>query len=196
VEWRRDVMPKNKDSQMKSVHSLTTLAAAAILTGCASMPAPSETEGGLLAFPMHPDNNTGQPYSFYYSFNVYEKDTDIEVTTIDVKMSSGDYVDTYGPLPEGDYYLGTFQTQVNRSDNVRYTFDSKPYPINIPFSIEEDTVTLLNAMMWVQIRVADDTKGWTTSRDIVALTDAVKDEALAELESKNQDLGWSITVQQ
>lgn len=179
---------------MKFARSLSALVALG-LAGCASLPSPTETDGGMLAFPMHPDNNTGQPYSFYYSFGVFEQGTDQEVMDVDVRMSAGDYVDTYGPLPEGDYYLGTFQTKVKREDNMRYQFDDRTFSINVPFSIEEDTVTVLDKMMWVQIRTARDTKGFTTSRDLADLTPEVKEEALAELETKNEELGWSIKVQ-
>ncbi len=179
---------------MTFVRSLSVIVALGV-AGCASLPSPTETNGGILAFPMHPDNNTGRPYSYHYGFKIFEEDTDLEVMEIDVRMSSGDYVDTYGPLPEGDYYLGTFQTKVDRKDNVRYNFDDSIVPIDIPFNIQEDTITVLDTMMWVKIRARADTKGWTTSRDLVNLSPDVEAEALKELESKNEGLGWAIQLQ-
>ncbi|MEX1213670.1 hypothetical protein [Saccharospirillum sp.] len=176
---------------MTLVRSLSATIALGI-AGCASLPSPTETSGGILAFPMHPDNNTGQPYSFHYGFKVFEQETDLEVMEIDVRMSSGDFVDTYGPLPAGDYYLGTFQTKVDRQDNVRYNFNDSIVPIDIPFNIKEDTLTVLDTMMWVQIRAS--TSGWTTNRDLIALSPAVEAEALKELEGKNEGLGWAIQV--
>ena len=176
---------------MPFVRSLTAIVALG-LAGCASLPSPTETSGGMLAFPMHPDNNTGQSFSFYYGFKIFEKASEREVTEVDVRMASGDYVDTYGPLPEGDYYIGTFQTKVNQQDNVRFTFDDTIYPIEIPFTIEEDTVTVLDAMMWVQIRSTTD--GWVTTRELANLTPEVEAEALKELESQNEGLGWAIQL--
>ena len=190
-EPRRDIISEKQGFSMSFVRYLSIIVTLG-LAGCASLPSPTETTGGMLAFPMYPDNNTGQSFSFYYGFKIFEKESELEVMEIDVRMASGDYVDTYGPLPEGEYYIGTFQTKVDQQDNVRFTYDDTIYPMELPFNIEEDTVTVLDAMMWVQIRRTTD--GSITSRELAGLTPDVEAEALKELESQNEGLGWAIQI--
>ncbi|GGX65441.1 hypothetical protein [Saccharospirillum salsuginis] len=179
---------------MKISHSLAALVAVA-LTGCASLPSPSETDGGMLAFPMETKNETSLPFYYVYEYTLYDRDTDAEVDRIQLNPASGVDVRSFGPYPEGDYYLGMQTTRVKESAQVRFSYKPSPREVYIPFSIAEDTITVLNQQMWV-FNESMGAREFRTSNELRDLSSETKEEALASLAKDDESGSWDIRIEE
>lgn len=169
------------------------IAAFLALVGCASLPVPTETDGGLVAFPVEPVNQAGGPFYYFTVFKVFEKGTDKQVDLFQVKPSNGVNVRTFGPLPAGDYYLGEMTTRVTDTPTKRFSYKPSPRAISLPFTVEEDTITMLPTKYWVFKRPGEE-GGFSTSIEVLDLTDDVKALALEALEKQNKDTAWQIKL--
>lgn len=174
---------------LRSIAIATLLA----LAGCASLPVPTETEGGMVAFPVEPINKAGGPFYYFTVFKVFEKGTDKQVDLFQVKPSAGVNVRTFGPLPAGDYYLGEMTTRVTDTPTMRFSYKPRPRTISIPFTVEEDTITMLPKKYWVFKRPGEE-GGSSTSTEVLDLTDDVKALALEALNKQDKDSAWQIKL--
>lgn len=160
-----------------------------LLTGCTSLPSPSETSGGMLAFPM--EVRGAGTFYYVYEFAVFEHDTDIEVDRIQLSPANGVYVRAFGPFEPGAYYLGVQTTRVKASPSMSFQYKPNPREIYIPFAIEEDTITVLNTKLVVHKRPRSG-GGFTTSNRRRALTEDIQAEAIAELREMDEAGLWQI----
>lgn len=178
---------------MKFVHFLTA-AVTVSLAGCASIPAPSETDGGMLAFPMETKNETSFPFYYVYEFTLYERETDAEMDRIQLNPAAGVNVRHFGPYPEGDYYLGKRTTRVKDSAQIRFTYKPSPQEVYIPFTIVEDTITVLNKQMWV-FNESMGAREFRTSNELRDLSPEIEKEALNALAEKDASGNWNIRIE-
>lgn len=166
-----------------------------LLTGCANnFPVPDETEGGYLAFPMEIIDETKTPFHFVYSFKVFDRETNEEVDTFVMNPANGTYVRSFGPMPTGNYYLGEKTTYAKQSANVRLQFKPNPRTVYFPFTIHEDTISVLNQQLWVYKRFQEDGRGNTTSTQVVGLTSETRDNALEQLAQQDESGRWIIEI--
>ncbi|WP_157954251.1 hypothetical protein [Saccharospirillum mangrovi] len=162
-----------------------------MLSGCASLPSPTETNGGMLAFPM--EVRGAGTFYYVYEFAVFEHDTDVEVDRIQLNPASGVHVRTFGPYEPGAYYLGVQTTRVKASPNMKFQYKPNPQEIYVPFAIQEDTITVLNSKLVVHKRPRSG-GGFTTSNRRRALTPDIQAEVLAELQEQDKAGLWQINA--
>ena len=160
-----------------------------LLTGCTTLPSPTDTSGGLLAFPMQV-RGAGTFY-FVYEFAVFDQETETEVGRIQLNPANGVYVRTFGPYEPGTYYLGRQTTRVKADNSMKFNYKPNPRDIYIPFSIEEDTITILSTMLDVHKRPQSG-GGYTTSANRLALTPEIQAEAIAELREQDEAGLWQL----
>lgn len=169
------------------------IAAATALAGCATLPAPSETQGGMLAFPLDIKNQTSFPIFYVFEYTIYDEDTNLEVDRIQINPAQGSDVSTYGPYPAGDYYIGMLTTRVKDSSKFSFSYKPTPREVRIDFSIEEDTVTLINQTQQVHQYMTEGRK-FRTANGLADLTDEVKEKALESLAKQDKENAWTIEV--
>jgi len=157
-----------------------------LLTGCTSLPSPSETSGGLLAVPM--DVRGPGTFYFEYEYAVFDADSETEIERIQVSPASGANVRTFGPFEPGSYYLGIQTTRAKSSSNVRLQYKPTPEEVYFPFEISEDTITVLATELMVYKRRTSE--GYSTSFGTRDLTDEVKAAALADLSDQDSAGLW------
>lgn len=160
-----------------------------LLTGCASLPSPTETSGGMLAFPM--EVRGAGTFYYVYEFVVFDHETETEVDRIQVNPANGVHVRTFGPYEPGAYYLGRQTTRVKSANSMRFQYKPNPRDIYIPFAIEEDSITILAAKLDVHKRPRSG-GGFTTSARRRALTSDIQAEVITELRKQDEAGLWQI----
>lgn len=165
----------------------------AVLAGCATLPSPSESDGGMLAFPIEAKNNTSYPYYYVYEYIVYDRQSNEQVDRIQMNPAAGIHVRTFGPFPEGDYYLGKTITRVKQSSQRSFSYKPNPKKMFIPFLIEEDTITVLNDHLAVNKR-STGARSTSTSDRISFMGSDLKEQVMLELSENDTDGAWKIRM--
>ena len=157
------------------------------LSGCASFPSPADTSGGLLAFPMQVSSDSGGQFYYTYEFRVFRTGEEGVVDRIVIDPTLNKRVDTFGPYPAGDYYLGVQTTWPKHTQTMKYSYNPTPRRVFYAFTIEEDTITVLNN----QINVHKN-RDRTTSSHVVSLSRPGQAEAVEQLRSEDEAGLWRI----
>ena len=165
--------------------------AAFVLAGCVSLPAVDESSGGYLAFPMKTTSQSNTRFYYGRAFTIYDAETDTEIDTISIWPENNKHVQFEGPMPVGDYYLGRYRTIVKNSPGRRFQYKPNPTKIHIPFTIEEDTITIPKDALSVEM-ITRGNDSYSTRFNIVRASFDVIQAVEHKIAEVDPDGNWAI----
>ncbi|MFG1497991.1 hypothetical protein ABMA57_15270 [Saccharospirillum sp. HFRX-1] len=171
---------------MRPIHTLL-LVITLTLSACATLPAPSDTTGGMLAFPMQVSSESGGRFYYTYEFQVFRTGEEGVVDRIILDPTLNKRVATFGPYPVGEYYLGIQTTWPKQSQTLRFSYNPKPRRVFYAFTIEEDTITVLNNTMTVHKN-----RDRSTSSLVIPSTRETQADAVAQLRAEDGVGLWQL----
>ena len=169
----------------------SVLLSVGVLAGCQTVSTTAEVEGGYLALPTEAINETkGESFSFFYGFQVMRQADDEKVDSFNIRPSTTQHLELVGPLAPGKYYIGAYMPKIFKSGNNRYTYIPKWIPINVPFEVSEDGVTLMDTSFIITL--TGDNGSTSTRGRFYRLTDELKAKTIAALNNKMDMNDWQL----
>lgn len=163
-----------------------------MLTGCTSLPSPSETSGGIMLMPVEVTTDSGGRFFYDYEFKVFDSETEEEVGRFLVSPTLGTKYETSSPMNPGSYYLGFVSSRPRQSETLRFSHNPSFSRTYVPFVIQEGAITMLPSYLMVH-RYRRDGKSYTRHR-VKDITADIQASTLSALEQAENSSLWRIIL--